>query len=503
MADYTPQVIRSQPGVKRDGTEFDGDNYIDAQWCRFQRGLPRKMGGYQSVLQDLNEIVYGLASYSANGIQYQHLGSATELLQVQLTSAGILSGSFDRTPAGLVPDAFNVWQYDVQFDTTGGTDNNLFAHAAPNLAAIDSEVEQPIFYDVVTATGALANQLLDPQSGGVVALSPYVLTYGNAGRIDVYLDPSIAPVDSVNVTGSKIIKGLPLRGGGTGPAGIFWSLDSVIRATFQDATAFFAYDTLSATSSVLSSRGIVEYDGVFYWAGVDRFLMFNGIVKELPNAMNANYFFDNLNFAQRQKVFAVTVPRFGEIWWYYPRGNATECTHAVIYNVREGYWYDTQLPGSGRSDAIFAKVYNKPFATDVDETATGFTLWQHETGVDQTTGSSVEAIPSWFETSQMTLLSFDPPQSKSLSTHWFEPDFVQTGALTLEVRGRINARAPVISSPLYTIPETASNKDEQVIPLKENRRLLSFKIMSNTQGGDYQMGKCIGHVGPGDGRMVS
>src|SRR5690554_3200928 len=78
----TPVPIRSQPGVQRDGTRFDSLAYIDAQWCRFQRGLPRKIRGYQMVNDTLLENVYGMHSFSANGLQYLHMGSATELRQI-------------------------------------------------------------------------------------------------------------------------------------------------------------------------------------------------------------------------------------------------------------------------------------------------------------------------------------------------------------------------------------------------------------------------------------
>jgi hypothetical protein len=455
------------------------------------------------VTSTLLEKVYGVASYSAASAQYQHLGSNTTLLQLQLTAAGILSGSFNRTPApGFTASANNLWQFDVQFDTTGGANNYLYAHPGQNLAAIDSEVETPIFYGVVTDTTPLALQLTDPQSGGVVVLAPYVLTYGNAGRVDMYNPDGTTFKASANVTGTKIVKGLPMRSGGNGPAGIFWSLDSVIRASFVDDTVGFAFDTLSATSSILSSRAAVEYDGVFYWADVNRFMLFNGVVREMPNTLNTNWFYDNLNFAQRQKVFAVTVPRFGEIWWCYPRGSATECTHAIIYNVRENTWYDTELLGSGRSDGIFAKVYNKPFMVDVDETDTGFTWWQHETGTDEVRGAVIQPIQSYFETADITMLTLDKPENKALSVYFFEPDFVQTGDLLLTVTGRINARAPEQVSEVFTVVEDP-DRDEQVVPLKEMRRLMRFRIESNTQGGDYQMGQCIAHVGPGDGRMVS
>jgi hypothetical protein len=42
-----PVKIASIAGIKRDGTQFEGDYYVDGQWCRFQRKLPRKMGGYR------------------------------------------------------------------------------------------------------------------------------------------------------------------------------------------------------------------------------------------------------------------------------------------------------------------------------------------------------------------------------------------------------------------------------------------------------------------------
>ena len=55
-------VLKSNPGIKRDGTKYEGDFYVDGQWMRFQRGLPRKMGGYRSNNKDLTEISRGYTS---------------------------------------------------------------------------------------------------------------------------------------------------------------------------------------------------------------------------------------------------------------------------------------------------------------------------------------------------------------------------------------------------------------------------------------------------------
>jgi hypothetical protein len=154
---------------------------------------------------------------------------------------------------------------------------------------------------------------------------------------------------------------------------LFWSLDSLIRVSYAPQSlgvagtgnwapsTYWRYDTISTQSSILSSQSIIEYDGIYYWAGVDRFLLYNGVVKEIPNSMNQNYFFDNLNYAQRQKVWATKVPRFGEIWWFYPHGDSEECNNCIIYNVRENTWYDGGFsPGAARSAGYFSQVFRFP-----------------------------------------------------------------------------------------------------------------------------------------------
>ncbi len=507
----SPILIRSAPGIKRDGTQFEGDSYIDGLWCRFQRGLPRKMGGFSAVSSTLPERVYGMQVYSENGSQYAHLGGATTLTQMVMDTFGNLTAQSARVPAGFANSVNNVWQFDILFDDTGGGANKLIAHAGQNLSAIDSSVETPIYFGDLTGTGALVATGLDNVSGGVVALAPFLLGFGNAGRVvcSVDNDPS-TQLGLANVTGTKIIRALPLRGNGSGPSGIFWSLDSVIRATFDSAAAAstvpFQFDTISSQQSIMSSRSVIEYDGIFYWWAVDRPLMFNGVVQTLPNGNNVNWLLDNINRQYSQKMFAFKVPRFGEIWWCFPYGNATECSHAVIYNVNEKTWYDTELPtsqqaGFGRTDGYFAQVYSKPFMCDQYNTSTpGYTLWQHETGTDSINGSNIQPIRSYFKTAEISMLTQEQAKDQALRVGSVEPDFVQTGSLVLTIEGRQNARASDVASSQFTITAVASTPQEQTVPLKEVRRLMSFKFESNVAGGDFQMGDTLAFVQPDEGR---
>ena len=520
-----PVLLASQPGIKRDGTKFEGDNYVDGRWCRFQRGKPRKMGGYMEVTDTVPEQARGMDSFSSNGVQYIHIGHELSLGQYQVAD-GTLNLFTARTPAALVTDVNNLWQFAVFADTGGTGSHLLVAHAAPNLANIDNSVGGNIYIGTVTDT-ALLNEVglntdplvgwntgaFGPVSGGVVVTGQWMFTFGSDGLIkqSQINDLSTDPIE-FNMGTQKIVKGIALRGQGLGAAVIMWSLDSIIRGTATGAITgsgpFFQFDILSTDTSILSSQGVVEYDGIYYWPGVDRFLLFNGVVREMQNNMNLNFFFDNMNFAQRQKVFGFKVPRFGEIWWCFPKGSATECNHAVIFNVREQTWYDTALPDSndvdqGRTAGIFAKTYQKPFMVDNEVTATGRTLWQHETAVDKVRGVDIAAVPSFFETHELNLLEAGQAM-KEIRVARIEPDFVQTGPMTLTVRGRQNAKAPQTEvTPASTFVETPASGTDETIKLKDVKRLMSFKFESNVGGGDYEYGDTYAHIEPADGRVES
>jgi hypothetical protein len=260
--------------------------------------------------------------------------------------------------------------------------------------------------------------------------------------------------------------------------------------------------------------------------------MYNGVVREVPNELNINYFFDGLNTEQSNKVFAYKVPRYGEIWWCYPRGTATECTHAVIYNVRENNWYDTELPNAGRSAGIYAQVFHSPImagidpvpqaegafriteASDlriteagnqrvVDNGPTQYKIWRHEVGSDEIDGTSINAIESYFETGDISMLLAERPASTAIRVAIIEPDFVQSGNMSVQITGRINARSPEVSSEVRFFPAVANTPEEQVVFFKEQRRELRFKFSSNTVGGDYQMGEVIAHIESTDHRYQS
>jgi hypothetical protein len=600
-------VLKSAPGIKRDGTKFDGDFYTDGQWVRFQRGLPRKIGGYRSINKYLTEISRGFTSFTQQSLQYCHsagpttierftidssknssiissrtpvavyatgtitllTGAAGSVDAVTVNGVTITSGSvaystslavtatalaanitaFTSSPdytavavgttvtitattasasvngfvvaatlttitasttnmtggsAALVSSVYNKWMFQYMYSAST-TDNSIIAHVAPNGQCVCNDTGGQIFIGDVLTTAPLTEILLPSganATGGIVSLHPYLFYYGTAGIVGWSVPGSPTDLSGsgsgiARVWGQKIVKGMPLRAGsGSAPAGLFWAYDAVIRATFSGGTTVFQFDVIATDTSIMSEDCVVDYDGVFFWAGVDRFLMFNGVVRDVPNTLNQNWFFNNLNESQRSKVFAFKMPYYGEIWWCYPRDDATECTHAVIYNVREQTWYDTALPTSGRSAGGFNNAFASPLLVDAVPATSGYRVWIHEQGTDEIDGTTSAPVQSYFETADLSSLVQGNDARLRITT--IEPDFIQSGPMSVQVTGRANPRAPEVLSQQWIFEETATQPYEQIVMMKEMRRELRVRFESNAVGGNYQMGQIIGHIDSGD-----
>jgi len=442
-------ALDTKPGVQRDGTIFDKQFYNDGRWVRFQRGRPRKMGGYRVISDQLTGPSRGIWVNAQNAFNYIFSGYNNGLQVLTIDDNGIGAGINNFTLSNFTASNLNLWQFDGFYDVAGAGVQSLLAHPGQNLASVDNDFNTPVligdingttmsqigtFTATITSTGTavvtipalnpligagqtITGTSIPPNttvvsvsttnitlssvipagvivatfsnnisvSGGVVSLHPYVFVYGNNGLIQNCSagnaqDWVSADANATNVATGKIVQGLPVRGGSNAPSGLFWSLDSLVRVSYIGGAGtppqYWRYDIISSQSSILSSQSAIEYDGVYYWCGVDRFLMYNGVVKEIPNNMNQNWFFDNLNYSQRQKVWASKVPRFGEVWWFYPRGDATECTDAIVYNTRENTWYDAgQALGARRSAGYFSQVFHYPVQAnwDTSPAATVFT----------------------------------------------------------------------------------------------------------------------------------
>lgn len=460
-------TLAVQPGIKRDGTIFESREFSDGEWCRFQRGVPKKMGGYRQLFATFNGIPRGMITNSYNGVNYVFVGNENGLeafttgttfgvgsgplmvnilpgyAPIPLVSntassfvvAGDLTAAFSNgmplifdydttivtnvvsatysapnttvnvtalsipgTPAivsfydvTFAPDPKLLWQFDLQYSPLGN-ELLVLAHPGHNLQNIDNAIKTQVLignllpdalnewtFSGLADTGG-QNPTYRPivVDGGVCVLYPFTFVYGSDGFIannNIDTNTTLAnygqqtltdwngpTANQVNMASTKIVKGVPVRGGTNSPSGLFWATDSLIRVSFTGSTPlYWRYDILSSQISIMSSSAVVEMDGIYYWMGVDRYYLYNGAVSVLPNDKNVNWLFDNINFVQRQKVWATKVPRYNEIWFFYPRGDAAECTDAIVYNVKDKIWYDAgSAMGSRRSCGYTTEIFPTP-----------------------------------------------------------------------------------------------------------------------------------------------
>lgn len=466
------------------------------------------MGGYQQILTVPN-IPRGIFVAPNNDLFNLYWGDQNSIQFYQMDQNGMnAGGTFDRTPLLFVPSTDNVWTFQVMFDTTSST-NRLIAYAGQNLSFINNNVQTNVWYGDLYSSLPLSS-IGQSIAGNIVVIHPYLFLLDNDGLVkwsDANKPNTFAggTSGSARITALKLIAGAQTRGGSGAPAGLLWSLDSVIRVTFNVTANTFQFDTITDQSSILSSRSIIEYDSLYFWCGLDRFLVYNGAVQEVPNQLNLNFFFQNLNYAQRQKVWATKVPEFGEIWWWFPSGNATECNRAVIYNKRENTWYDTGILNSGvtggRGAGYFDQVFGYPtWGDSISTNGTNYSIWMQEIGTDQNVNGVLTAIDSFFETGDIAFAAVGPTGSWTGIDRWVdlyrvELDFLQNGNMTMIINGREYARSNVQASVVYSFtPSTLK------IDTREQRREMTIRFESNVIGGSYEMGQILVKFRTGDAR---
>lgn len=571
------ELVVVTPGIQRDGTKLDTVRYTDGEWVRFQRGRPQKMSGYRRISDSVNGPVYGIHVWNRQDTNLVTLFSGSGIEQLQVDSQFIGALISDRTPAGWVNNPNVVWQFATLYDDAFDSNKSLLlAHPGQNLRNIDEGFVSDVYYANANDSSKFVPMGAEWRvSGGIVAAAPYLIAYGSDGQViwsnqNEPRNNTTGDAGRDRVTDKKIVKGLQIRGAGNSPSVLLWSIDSVIRMSYIGGPAVFKFDTLTSQSSVLSSNSIIEYDGLFYWAGLDRFMVYNGAVQELPNDTNLNYFFDNLNFAQRQKVYAMKVPRYGEIWWFYPLVGQEECTHAIIYNVREQIWYDANLNrtagnssqtvrhpimadsqeitqtvrlrltsvtgkliygdtltgsfsgATGRvvkvtDDNVYLAEVKGTFRYSPPETVTGpngsgsvalaentiqYSVWMHETGKNKIIGDNELSINSFIETSDISMLTGGPGTPGGQPTDVYtrvskvEPDFLQTGPITMNIITQKTAKSKPVVSRDYMIEETT----EMITP-REQGRIVRLRFSNDSLNGHYEMGKVMVDTSPGDTKV--
>jgi hypothetical protein len=483
--------ITYKPGILRDGSPFQGSYSTGGQWVRFFRGQPQNIGGmrnyviYQKGIPQIltpnsiptNCIIY----YDSKGDKHILLGISptygpglSSVIDVTYTSTGSQTNTYSSTytnPTNTLTQFVVVISIinslPTQIILCLGMKNYTDINSSEAISSILAKKDTGGFFKVnfpdfvlQEATGGMlyvGNRLFYYGSNGLVRWSS--IAAEKSGQQTILQKPFLFFEDkySINISTDKVIYGAEWRGGVNAPTIIFWTLGSVVLITNTTGSnnqviddpddLSFSRKVLSRDSSILSSNSVVEYDGIFYWPGTQRFFVFNGVVLPLENNLNRQTFFDSLDMSKRQKVFGVKNVSRDEIWWFYPeKGKDANvgCTRAVIYNVVDNTWYDTDIErAAGYFDNTGGNMYTvgknlSPYQGDNNSY-----VWEHEVGNDQVNlykevDQQVKAIPSFFTTPIISYATFNPQKQVAgidynIAIQRIEPNIVATEKIKMTV----------------------------------------------------------------------
>lgn len=139
---------------------------------------------------------------------------------------------------------------------------------------------------------------------------------------------------------------------------------SVYSQRFVGSDFVFGFDLLSNNAGLIAQHAVAEVDGTTFWMGRNKFYVYNGFVKKLECSLEDNLF-DNINFDQKEKIFAGVNNDWDEIIWFYPSVGSEENNKYVVYNIAENAWYGGDIERTVWEDV---GLLDNPVAVNADGT---------------------------------------------------------------------------------------------------------------------------------------
>ncbi len=102
----------------------------------------------------------------------------------------------------------------------------------------------------------------------------------------------------------------------------------------------------SSSYGILNTDCVTEFEGQHFVVDRNDVYVHNGSgqIKSIIEEKNKTYLFNAINPDASNKVFVYRNTPFKEIWICYPKGTATKCNEAAIFNYLTGTWTFRDLP---------------------------------------------------------------------------------------------------------------------------------------------------------------
>ena len=389
--------IKIPAGVYRNGTEYQSaGRWYDSNLVRWFENTLRPWGGWRKrSTSQMTGVPRGMLAWRDNSnLRWIAAGTPTKLYA--MNEAGTLK---DITPTTF---------------TTGDTDASLkTGYGYGNYGSYGYGVARPDLGDIIPATtwtmdswgeylvacSSKDGQLLEWQLGFTTPTKAVAITNaptscaavmttaerfvfalgasGNPRKVSWcdQEDNTVWTPSATNQAGDFEINSVGSLKCGKRVRGInllFTDVD-VHAATYIGLPYVYSFEKAGSGCGVISSQAVAAIDTAAIWMSKSGFWVYDGYVKPLVSDVG-DYIFQNINYNQASKVYAVHNSKYGEIIWFYPSSASNENDSYVVYNYREGHWAIGSLSRTAGTDR---GVFVNPLMISSD----GY-IYEHEVGFD-------------------------------------------------------------------------------------------------------------------------
>lgn len=274
--------------------------------------------------------------------------------------------------------------------------------------------------------------------------------------------------------GSRLVAGVPLRG-----VNLIWSDTHTFAMQFLGPPFTFGFQRLGR-AGLSSPNAFAEHRGHVYWWGNDEFYVWRGGAPEqIPNPLE-DFVYDRLNREAKDKIYAGILPKFHEVWWFYPSGS--ELDSYVVYNTEENIWYTGTFD---RTSMATRANSDRAIMTDADGM-----LYEHEIpGVVDANGS---ILPFTITSSPIDIGDGDV----IMNVRHLIPDMIVDGTVYITVQTRRYPQANLITRVSAKEWTSASRK----LDTRISGRQVQYTIFGSSTGVDMRLGDMRADVYPGGRR---
>ncbi len=387
--------IKIPAGVYRNGTEYQSaGRWYDSNLVRWFENTLRPWGGWRKRSDSqMTGVARGLLTWRDNsGARWISAGTPSKLYA--MNESGTLKD--------ITPTTFTTGMTDATLKTGygyGTYGSSAYGVARPDLGAIVPATTwtQDTWGEYLVTCSSADGQLLEWQLGFTtptlaVAITNaptscaavmttaerFVFGLGASGnpRLVAWCDQENNTVwtpSATNQAGSFEINSVGSLKCGKRVRGInllFTDVDVHV-ATYIGLPYVYSFEKAGSGCGVISSQAVAAIDTAAIWMSKSGFWVYDGYVKPLVSDVG-DYIFQNINYNQSSKVYAVHNSKYGEIIWFYPSSASNENDSYVVYNYREGHWAIGSLARTAGTDR---GVFTNPLMISSD----GY-IYEHEVG---------------------------------------------------------------------------------------------------------------------------